>query len=141
MSFAFVSLPDLSDFADEAAEAIVEGAALILRDEVVLGMERAPARTGELYFVPGTRTLYRASAPGEPPAVRTGRYRNSWQTTPAIRTKTGLRAFAFSDLTVSNGRYVLGDLLDGGTRRMRARPHIERAVTRGAERIEKELLR
>lgn len=140
MTFEFVDLGDLSDFADEVAEAIVEGAALIVRDEVVLGMERAPARTGEAYRIPGTKTRYIASAPGEPPAVRTAQYRNSWQSTPAIRTDRGLSAFAFTDLTVSRGRFVLGDLLNGGTSRMKPRPHIEDAVTRATKRIDKELL-
>lgn len=140
MSFAFVDLGDLSDFADDVSEAIVEGAALIVRDEIVLSMEKAPARSGEEYLVPGTSTRYRASAPGEPPAVRTGRYRNSWQTTPALREDDGLHAFAFSDLTVSRGQYALGDLLDGGTRNMRPRPHIDQAITRASQRIERELL-
>ena len=34
-------------------------------------------RSGKKYRVPGTKRYYTASAPGEPPAVRTGRLRNS----------------------------------------------------------------
>lgn len=34
-------------------------------------------RTGKWYYVPGTRRLYRASSPGEPPATRTGDLRRS----------------------------------------------------------------
>jgi len=35
------------------------------------------SRTGRQYYVPGTQKLYTASAPGEPPAVATGRLRQS----------------------------------------------------------------
>lgn len=38
-------------------------------------------RSGRRYRVPGTKSYYTASAPGEPPAVRTGAYRSSWQPT------------------------------------------------------------
>ncbi len=34
-------------------------------------------RSGRVYRVPGTKTLYTASAPGEPPASRLGTLRNS----------------------------------------------------------------
>lgn len=34
---------------------------------------------GYWYRIPGTRAMYQASAPGEPPAVRTGVYRASFQ--------------------------------------------------------------
>jgi phage gpG-like protein len=34
-------------------------------------------RSGRQYYVPGTHKLYTASAPGEPPAVATGRLRQS----------------------------------------------------------------
>ena len=37
------------------------------------------SRGGRSYRVPGTRAYYTASAPGEPPAVRTAAFRNSWQ--------------------------------------------------------------
>ena len=36
-------------------------------------------RHGRRYRVPGTKRYYTASAPGEPPAVRTGAFRMSWQ--------------------------------------------------------------
>lgn len=34
-------------------------------------------RSGKIYPIPGTRRTYRASAPGEPPAVLTGNLKNS----------------------------------------------------------------
>ena len=36
-------------------------------------------RGGRIYGVPGTKRKYQASAPGQPPAVRTGAFRLSWQ--------------------------------------------------------------
>lgn len=47
----------------------------IIRNRVLLGM--AGPKTGRWYRVPGTKKLYRASAPGEYPAVRTDALRSS----------------------------------------------------------------
>ena len=76
---------------------------------------------------PGTGRLYRrgnvqhrASAPGSPPAVDTGRYRSSWR---------------FVLGRDSQGHYVdigtdvkYGPYLEYGTSRMAARPHVRPAV-------------
>lgn len=35
-------------------------------------------RSGRVYRIPNTKQMYTASAPGEPPAVRTGTLRTSW---------------------------------------------------------------
>ena len=55
------------------------------------------SRSGRSYRVPGTKRYYTASAPGEPPAVRTGAFRLSWQprtfpggTTVLSRIETGI---------------------------------------------------
>lgn len=80
-------------------------------------------RSGRSYRVPGTRRTYQASAPGEPPAVRTGIFRLSW--TPRVTTDgNSVRASIESDVTV--GRYNLGELLENGTSRMAPRPYKER---------------
>lgn len=78
-------------------------------------------RTGRDYRVPGgTRRTYTASAPGEPPAPRTGRLANSY--TEARQTRY---------------RYLVGSplfyapLLEKGTSKMRPRPHFK--VTFNAE--------
>lgn len=63
---------------------------------------------------------YTASAPGEPPAARTGAYRGSWQ--PVIQTGGDNFSVQFSSgLSVSG--YPLGAILEYGTSKMAPRPH------------------
>lgn len=88
--------------------------------------------SGRTYHVLG-RT-YTASAPGEPPAVRTGRFRSSW--TPSSRIlENSCVSRVESDLSV-NG-YVLGALLENGTSRMAARPYKQRIINEALPKIER----
>lgn len=45
-------------------------------------LSNADGRTGKVYRKPHTSSTYRASAPGEPPALRTGHLRASWRPLP-----------------------------------------------------------
>jgi len=85
------------------------------------------AGSGRRYKIPHTRAYYTASAPGEPPALRTGAYRGGF--TP--------KTYAFGDSVISRvenevtvGRYVLGQLLENGTPggQMAPRPHAQRIL-------------
>ena len=76
---------------------------------------------GRVYRVPGTRRTYQASAPGQPPAVRTGAYRNSFVPRAERKGNFTYRALVESSLMV-NG-WNLGDLLENGTSKMAPRPH------------------
>lgn len=68
---------------------------------------------------------YSASAPGQPPAVRTGAFRASWQ--PITRVMFGSYISRIeSDLSV-NG-YNLGSLLEYGTSKMAPRLHHDRIL-------------
>ena len=94
-------------------------------------------RSGRRYKVPGTYRrqrdktdgkmkngrYYTASAPGEPPAVRTGTFRNSWQ--PIAYTSGGVlfSSRIESDVMTDNGKHNLGEVLENGTSRMEPRPH------------------
>lgn len=84
-------------------------------------------RGGRRYRVPGTKRHYTASAPGEPPAVRTGTFRNSWQPTAQVVFGSYISRIE-SDARTDNGRYTLGDILEKGTPggQMAPRPHHER---------------
>lgn len=65
-------------------------------------------RHGRRYKKPGTKTYYTASAPGEPPAVRTGMLRMSW----------GMKAEGDGKGTYTAGIYSdvpYAELLDEGT--------------------------
>lgn len=105
-------------------------------------------RSGRRYKVPGTYKrqrdpldgkmkngrYYTASAPGEPPAVRTGAFRMSWQ--PYARKVYGVYFSRIeSDLRVDNGKHNLGQILEEGTRRMAPRPFEERIIKHAENRI------
>lgn len=79
-------------------------------------------RSGRRYRVPGTKRHYTASAPGEPPAVRTGAFRLSWQPTARVVFGSYISRIE-SDLRTDNGRYTLGEILEDGTSRMAPRPY------------------
>ena len=146
-----------------AIKARVEAGARLTRNAIVRGMEEADPRSGREYRVggvideatgkikPGTGTLYTASAPGEPPAVRTGTYLGRWQTTPAVVTGTRVSAAAVNDAKTEDGEHYIGELLEYGTHRataasgggtimpyeasMAPRPHIRTAVEEVAEQL------
>jgi len=89
-------------------------------------------RSGRIYRIPYTKKTYQASAPGEPPAVRTGMFRLSWG--PRVTTtENGVIAAIESDLMV--GKYNLGELLEGGTKKMAPRPYKEAIKARALPQI------
>ena len=105
-------------------------------------------RTGRRYKVPGTYRrqrdkvtgkmrngrYYTASAPGEPPAVRTGTFRASWQ--PEARVAFGSYISRISsDVRTDNGQHILGEVLEKGTSRMAPRPHHDRILEHAEPKI------
>ena len=115
--------------AEQRMHHVVEAAAVLLRDAVVETMDPGPPRTGEEYPIPGTsNATYTASAPGEPPAIREGIYRDSWQFSPAVPQGDVIRARAFTALTTEDGKHLLGEILEFGTHKMAPRPHVRPAM-------------
>lgn len=87
-------------------------------------------RSGRFYRVPGTNALYQASAPGEPPASRTGRLRTSIDTS------------ATSNESVKVGTPVIYGLhLERGTSRMRPRQFIRPGFEQARGKIQEALSR
>lgn len=75
-------------------------------------------RSGRVYRKPHTKSHYTASAPGDPPARRTGNLRLNWNgTVESSSTGSGLRVTAVLE---SQERY--STYLENGTRRMAPRP-------------------
>jgi hypothetical protein len=137
-----LDVAELQAFSEELGAQLVEAGAEIARNEVIRQMEPGPPRTGETYPIRGTGATYQASAPGEPPAVREGRYVRSWETTPAVREGDVMRASALTELKTSEagedtegGEHVLGDLLEHGTERMLPRPHVRPALEPARQQI------
>ena len=90
-------------------------------------------RSGRMYKVPGTGAMYQASAPGEPPAVRTGAFRASWTVEAQGGGDGCYKADLTSRLTV-NG-YNLGSLLEHGTSKMAPRPYAKMAVDKSKDQV------
>lgn len=121
-----------------AANELRNSALLVLRGQ----------RSGRRYKVPGTYKrqrdkatgkmkngrYYTASAPGEPPAVRTGAFRLSWQPEAHVVLGSYISRIS-SDLRTDNGRYNLGEILEEGTERMAPRPHHDRILEHAEPKI------
>lgn len=133
------------DFSDEAIATVkrellmplADASARIVRNEIVTEMDPGPARTGKTYKVPGTSKTHVASAPGQPPAIREGIYRDSWQSTPPVDQGGVVRAAVVNSVMVGEAdQYPLGLLLEDGTYKMRPRPHIRIALVKARSKIQ-----
>lgn len=80
-------------------------------------------RTGRVYRVPATNRTYRASAPGQSPASRTGDLRTSYR----FIVKRS-EAFIGSPLHYA-------PMLENGTPKMSKRPHLRKAYNLNRDRI------
>lgn len=114
-------------------------------------------RNGRRYKVPGTYATkrdktgtyvgyrkktrkngryYTASAPGEPPAVRTGAFRQSWQASAAVVYGSYISRIE-SNIKTDNGGYTLGEILENGTSRMAPRPYQDKILEKAEPKIRK----
>jgi hypothetical protein len=94
-------------------------------------------RGGRRYRIPYTKKTYQASAPGEPPAVRTGAFRQSWGTRVKVtQGGSGYSASSAIESRLTVGGHVLGELLEGGTSRMAPRPYKEAIKDRAMPKIQ-----
>lgn len=122
----------------QAANELRNSALVVLRGQ----------RNGRRYKVPGTYRrqkdkvtgkmrngrYYTASAPGEPPAVRTGVFRLSWQPEAHVVYGSYISRIS-SDARTDNGQHILGEILENGTSRMAPRPHHDRILEHAEPKI------
>jgi len=86
-------------------------------------------RSGRVYRIPFTKEKYTSSKEGESPAVRTGIFRLSWGTGVSIQKNAGqFEARASIESGIKVGKYILGDILEKGTRKMGARPYKQKVI-------------
>lgn len=85
------------------------------------------ARSGRRYRKPNTKAYYTASAPGEPPAMRTGTFRGSWQAT-SYAEGDSVHSEIHSNVRTENGKYLLGEILEEGTKKIAPRPYKQRIL-------------
>lgn len=125
-------------------------AANVLRNKAVNEVLRGQ-RHGRRYIVPGTGrvhynkrkhtakityTYYTASAPGEPPAVRTGAFRMSWLPEVNITGDADFKVTSKIESGIKVGKgYLLGDILEEGTQRMAPRPYKEQVQDKALNEI------
>ena len=93
-------------------------------------------RSGKVYRVPNTRQTYRASAPGEAPALRTGVFRLSWGTHVRVE-KSGnhFRAISAIESRERAGGRLLGEMLENGTGRTAPRPYKQKVINRALPKV------
>ena len=94
-------------------------------------------RSGRRYRIPGKKVYYTASAPGEPPAARSGLFRISWQPT-ALKEGNTYISRVESDLEVGTKKtYLLGEILEKGTPggRMAPRPYQDKILEHAEPKI------
>lgn len=102
-------------------------------------------RHGRRYKLPGTYggrrrgVYYTASAPGEPPAVRTGAFRLGWkaQSCAEERADGGVSVHSMVENGQRAGRHLLGEMLEQGTARMAPRPYRQQVLDRALPRVRK----
>ena len=137
----YVTTPPLDQVVEEVTDSIrhqMERRSVLAANELrnsALAVLRGQ-RTGRRYKVPGTYRrqrdkvdgkmkngrYYTASAPGEPPAVRTGVFRMAWQPTSRVLYGSYISRIE-NDIRTEDGKYTLGEILEEGTDRMAPRPY------------------
>ncbi len=85
-------------------------------------LSNAEGRTGRYYKKPDTKKIYRASAPGEPPALRSGDLRRSWRPLPIGEMAGGGKVYTPGIHT--DVKYA--PMLQHGTPNMKPRPFEEK---------------
>ncbi len=93
-------------------------------------------RSGRRYAIRGGGS-YTASAPGEPPAVRTGVLRASFQRRCCVKeSEKVLLIYAITESSLKANGYLLGELLENGTKKMAPRPFKEKTVEKALPKVE-----
>ena len=100
---------------DDTASKRMAEAVNAVRNQVLSTL--SGSRSGRTYYVPGTRRIYTASAPGEPPAQATGELRQN------IKTSVGGEGRTVIGLVGTDK--IQGKMTEFGTRNMAARPWLK----------------
>lgn len=141
-------------------EAAVQAAAITIRDEIVSVIQES-SPSGREYPLPGSIAprvdetgakiagkFYTASAPGQPPAERTGNYAGNWHfSKPVWEGRHRVVASVYNPTRVgSSGEHPLWAILEYGTSdlvnfgvRMQPRPHVRKAVDRAVPKIQRQI--
>jgi len=91
-------------------------------------------RSGRVYRKPYSKATYTASAPGEPPARRTGNLRMHWNGQVKSENSSGGGVAIIAELE-SQESYA--GILENGTSKMAARPFVEKIKEKAMPEIQK----
>lgn len=86
-------------------------------------------RSGKIYKVPNHQhATYQASAPGEAPANRLGDFSSSWSVKTNISNGSAFESTPGIESAEKSKQYLIGDILEEGTRHMAPRAYKEKVV-------------
>lgn len=91
-------------------------------------------RSGRVYRKPFSKATYTASAPGEPPARRTGNLRMHWNGQVKSENSSGGGVAIVSEL---ESQEPYADYLENGTSKMAPRPFVEKIKEKAAPEIKR----
>lgn len=118
-------IPQITKMLPQEFERAILKSAIIVNNEVRRTL--TGSRHGKLYRVPATHKTWRASAPDEPPAVRLGHLRNSYQ----YKVKgNGFGSIAYVGSPLDYAHY-----LEYGTAKMRPRRHLSVAFKKSKPKV------
>jgi len=123
-----IAVEDMVRESDSKAQRCAVRAANAMRN-AALNVLRGQ-RSGKVYKKPYSQATYTASAPGEPPAVRTGTLRISW----------GIKAEHKGQGKITVGIYTrvpYAELLEKGTSRVSARPYKDAIIEKAKPQIKR----
>ena len=104
-------IPEVKELLKKAGERNIKDATFsthdVLIDQILVG-----TRSGRFYYIPGTKKLYQASAPGEAPARMFGDLARDYK--PSVK--------GFEGAVGAVLLYAL--MLEKGTKKMKPRPHL-----------------
>ena len=93
-------------------------------------------RSGRIYKVPNTGKKYKASAPGESPAARTGIFLLSWGPHAHVEKKgVHFRAVSSIESKEKAGGKLLGEMLENGTGKIKPRPYKQKVIDKALPKI------
>lgn len=96
----------------------------------------AGKRSGRKYKIPGMQSTYTASAPGEAPANRTGTLRNSYRAhSYSLKDGNIYEVHSVADSSYKVNGYLLGDMLERGTKRIKPRPFKDATINRALPKV------
>lgn len=108
---------------------------ILKKCELEVLSSKSGGRSGRAYRKSNTKkATYTASAPGEPPAKRTGNLRNSWKIKNIPFTTSAGNGFETAAAIETNAKY--DTYLEHGTSKMASRPHHDKIAEMAVPQIE-----